>query len=321
MQAFVDGLTGQCDRHGIDAELVMVEWNPPPGRPPLVEALQWPGRRGRCDVRVITVPAERHAKLRHSDKLPLFQMIGKNVGIRRARGRFVLATNIDILFNDPLCRHLSRGSISDHSMIRIDRWDTDKDVPTGAGVDAMLKYAEDHVLRVNRRLGTVNLATGRSSEVHWPMTPAEERAERALESRAPRGLKRPLRLHTNTCGDFTMLPAEGWSAIRGYPELELYSMHLDSLGCYQAHHAGYREVLLPDPMRAYHIEHATGSGWSPEGESALYGRLDRAGIGRLEWDSVYNWALEMRRRGSALQFNGTDWGMGGVDLSECSPWK
>jgi hypothetical protein len=33
-------------------------------------------------------------------------MIAKNVGIRRARGRFVLATNVDILLDDALVRFL-----------------------------------------------------------------------------------------------------------------------------------------------------------------------------------------------------------------------
>ena len=68
--------------------------NPPADKPPLVEALQWPADLGPCVVRVITVPHEIHARMAHSDALPLFQMIAKNVGIRRARGKFVLATNI-----------------------------------------------------------------------------------------------------------------------------------------------------------------------------------------------------------------------------------
>jgi len=32
----------------------------------------------------------------------LYQMIAKNAGIRRARGEYVLATNIDILFSSEL---------------------------------------------------------------------------------------------------------------------------------------------------------------------------------------------------------------------------
>src|SRR5215472_11823915 len=98
MQAFVNGWLNQARAHGLDSELIIVEWNPPPDRPRLAEALRWPEDFGPCVVRIIEVPAELHARYPHGNVLPLYQMIGKNVGIRRARGRFVLATNIDILF-------------------------------------------------------------------------------------------------------------------------------------------------------------------------------------------------------------------------------
>ena len=107
MQHFTDGLIAQCKRHRLRAELIMVEWNPPAERRPLAEELAWPQDCGPVDVRIITVPRELHARLPHGDKLPLYQMIAKNVGIRRARGRFVLATNIDILFSDEAMRFMS----------------------------------------------------------------------------------------------------------------------------------------------------------------------------------------------------------------------
>ena len=58
--------------------------------------------RARLRVRFIEVPPEMHARYDHGKALPLYQMIAKNVGIRRARGRFVLATNIDILISSEL---------------------------------------------------------------------------------------------------------------------------------------------------------------------------------------------------------------------------
>src|SRR5437763_8768684 len=82
MQTFVNALAGQCQRHGLAAELVVVEWNPPADRPRLAAALRWPADAGPCRVRFVEVPAAVHRRFRHSDGLPLFQMIGKNVGIR-----------------------------------------------------------------------------------------------------------------------------------------------------------------------------------------------------------------------------------------------
>ena len=54
-------------------------------------------------------------------------MIGKNVGIRRARGRYVLATNVDILFDDATVRYL-RDRLRPGTMLRADRYDVPGDL-------------------------------------------------------------------------------------------------------------------------------------------------------------------------------------------------
>src|SRR5688572_18313043 len=90
MQAFVTGLLEQCTRHKLNAELILVDWNPPADKPGLAEALDFNFGDGHCKVRVIQVPAEIHQRLKSADALPLFQMIGKNVGVRRAQGEYVL---------------------------------------------------------------------------------------------------------------------------------------------------------------------------------------------------------------------------------------
>src|SRR5215471_5953131 len=86
MQVFVDAWINQCKRHGLRAELILVEWNPPADKPGLSEALRWPADTGPCQVRIIQVPPEIHRRYHHAEALPLYQMIAKNVGIRRARG-------------------------------------------------------------------------------------------------------------------------------------------------------------------------------------------------------------------------------------------
>src|SRR5208337_2725182 len=57
--------------------------------------------------------------------------------------------------------------------------------------------------------------------------------------RAIAGMGKPVSVHTYACGDFTMMAREHWFDVRGYTELnQFYSMHLDSMLCYAAHHAG-----------------------------------------------------------------------------------
>lgn len=154
MQIFTDCLIAQCKRHDLSAELIVVEWNPPLDRPPLASALRWPADSGPCAVRFITVPPEIHQRYRHGVHLPLYQMIAKNVGIRRARGEFILATNIDVILNDELAAFIAQRNLQRGTMYRIDRTDADALVPDDAPLDEVLAYCQAHVLRVNARKGT-----------------------------------------------------------------------------------------------------------------------------------------------------------------------
>jgi hypothetical protein len=118
--------------------------------------------------------------------------------------------------------------------------------------------------------------------------PVSPRLQRLLKSYVGRGgltgiIRRPIRrpaiepsepaercsspdfLHTNACGDFTLMARDRWFNLRGYPEFNLFSMNLDSVLCFSAHYAGVREEVLAEPMRIHRIEHGRGSGWTPEG--------------------------------------------------------
>ena len=325
MQIFVDGLLQQCHRHGVDAELVLVEWNPPLDRPRLAQALRWPAQLPEGRVRIIEVPPARHRRFRHADVLPLFQMIAKNAGIRRARGRFVLATNVDILFSDELMRFLAARALDPARMYRIDRHDVMPDVPFPAGLDEQLDYCRHHLLRVNAREGTFRL-TPEGRRVQPSLARAAVRAAR----RAARGAVRTLRratgwqdpygglipLHTNGCGDFTLLSREKWAELRGYPEFEMFSFHLDSILCYAAHYGGAAEAVLAEPMRIYHVEHSTGSGWTPEGHRQLFRRLVAQGIPRITDLTVVDWGMQMQELRAPMVFNREDWGLAGEELLE-----
>src|SRR5439155_23676554 len=85
LQAFINCFDEQCRRTGLDAEVIIVDWNPPAERPSVGSLVSVP-EPSFCTYRFITVPPAIHQRLR-ADGLPLFQMIAKNVGIRRARGQ------------------------------------------------------------------------------------------------------------------------------------------------------------------------------------------------------------------------------------------
>jgi hypothetical protein len=166
MQLFVDGLIAQCDRHRLNAELVLVEWNPPTDRPRLAEVIRWPKSDGWCTVRIVEVPSELHRTLEHSDRLPLFQMIGKNVGIRRARGKFVLATNIDILFSDELMTFLSLRKLDPLRHYRVDRVDVPSEIDPAWSIAEQLAFCRANAIRVNYYDSTVDLVDGKRYRIY-----------------------------------------------------------------------------------------------------------------------------------------------------------
>jgi hypothetical protein len=168
MQIFIAGWVEQARRHQISSELIIVEWNPPPDRPRLVDVLRWPEDLGPCEVRFIEVPPELHARYPHGDVLPLYQMAAKNVGIRRARGEFVLATNIDILFSDELAEYLAARRLERGRMYRIDRLDAMSDVPVDAPVEEQLVYCATHLIRINRREGSFNVTPEGNPRLNSP---------------------------------------------------------------------------------------------------------------------------------------------------------
>lgn len=149
MQIFVDCLLEQCDRHKLNAELVLVEWNPPSDRKPLAEELKWKRGEGCCDIRIITVPPEIHRRYKSSENLPLFQMIAKNVGIRRARGEYILCTNIDIIFSDELMSFLAQGNLKSKHFYRSLRTDVSEDIPSSLTVAAALDFCRTSTVRLN----------------------------------------------------------------------------------------------------------------------------------------------------------------------------
>jgi hypothetical protein len=153
LQAFVNTFHAQCRRFGLDAEVVVVEWNPPADRPRLHQ-LVTPPPGCAFTLRFIEVPAAVHNGLPHAHVLPLFQMIGKNVGSRRSRGEFVLCTNIDIIFSNELVQYFASRALEHGVLYRVDRHDIESDYPGEATLDEQLAYCGAHHLRVHRAWGT-----------------------------------------------------------------------------------------------------------------------------------------------------------------------
>jgi hypothetical protein len=342
-QSFVDRLAEQANRHRVRCELILVEWNPP------AHVLCWPEGTPWFSARVITASKGVHRSLRHSIPLQMFQMIAKNVGIRRARGDWVIATNIDIIFSDELFQFLKTDNLERNVLYRSDRWDIPNALQLEPSLDDILSRARREVIRKNLRDGTyirqadgtfLNSTPSRFDDyfVYPVRNQIDHLLKRLTGETCDTGMVRsellrirnefieeqrryaaaPL-LHTNGCGDFTMLSRYGWGRLRGYPEWHLFSWAIDSVLLYQAHYNGMRIEELPADAVHYHIEHDYGSGWSPEGATSLWERIGRAGIPYLDMDDFRRIVLELddnATRGEQTIYCGLGWGYGNLDMPE-----
>ncbi len=296
-------------------EEVIVEWNPPLDRPRLADALPLEGIEHEFfSVRIVTVEPDDHAQLPNSDRLPLFQMIAKNVGIRAACAPLILTTNIDTLIGSEVLRRAAMtvpGEVVTATRVDVEGWQLE-------GVDGVADDGRQlwpHVVAVNAPLGTAiglpawirtllgRNPTARSAQIldasmtacfvhlfRFPSSIGLSLLAAFLRWARSRSRTRiPLRLRivairlrmvarTMACGDFMLLHRDDWCALGGFPSWPVYSWHMDSILLYQAILSGRRPRHLRMPAAVWHLNHDVGSGYSPSQPTALHERLDSQGI-------------------------------------------
>ncbi len=304
MQIFVTCLSVLCRKYRLPAELVIVEWNPLPDRPSLSEVLEF-DTAGPLVFRFIEVPAEIHNRFRNSDKIAVFQMLAKNVGIRRARAPFILSTNIDLIFSEELVEFLA-GELDPNAMYRIDRLDVPADIPDRS-VEEQLQWCSSNILRRNSAKGTIDYTAAGFKWGGWRKSIG--RIVNAVRMLDPNNTRVA---HTNASGDFTLLHRDAWEKTRGYMELPLFCLHLDGVLCLMAVGLGFRQVALKDPLRTYHIDH--GGSW------AAMTFEDRLHFFETKPWLDYSFVREINNRVARGRvpevFNSGDWGLINEDLSE-----
>lgn len=128
---------------GITHEYVLVEWNPLPGKPYLAtlvgDKLPWWHSR-------YVVDPKWHERLSVNPKLVFMEFFAKNVGIQRARGRFVLSTNTDIWLSREVLRALPR--LREGILYRCARVDLKREVGYASMTHEILEHPESF-LRTN----------------------------------------------------------------------------------------------------------------------------------------------------------------------------
>lgn len=340
MRVALASLIAQLERHRLDSEIVLVDYNPPRDKPLLKDALDWPRQTRFCTIRVIVVAPEIHNRFEDSDKLPFFGALAQNVGIQRARGSFILATPIDILFANELIELISRRDLNDKKIYRTDRLDVSREV---AGMELSL----DERLEFCRRHVTFIMARG----VTVPVVRSGKRRYASKTLKFSRGgfcMRDIMRLHCNG-GDFTLMSRDTWFHVKGWPEHNVLSLGAEVILYGTAYLHGIREEMLQPPHVIYHIEHDSrwnqGQGMHPFIRACFYYLPDaiavkltkalrlpysavtrilfgqKAAIGSLgvryqTFDELLGIVGQMLKGERPSVFNGDDWGLGAAVLPE-----
>lgn len=309
VQIFVSGLLELIKKHNLKSEIIIVEWNPPLDKPRLSNALSWPHNYSSCKIRFIEVPNQIHKRFKHSDKFALFEFIGKNVGIRRAHGKFVISTNPDLLFSNDLIKFLGKKSLQTNSFYRIDRTDVKNSIPYPASVDKQFEFCKNHITMVHGKYGSFKPDTKKDTKEISNNLSVNKKNNKDVVEPYPE-------LHTNASGDFMMMERRKWHELRGYPELEMLQLHLDSVICHMAYHYGLKEKILNSTMKIYHMEHS--GGWNPEKANEVYQRLKDRGMPFYDFKKYQSLVTQMQNEGRPIIFNNKNWGLGTEVLPETS---
>jgi hypothetical protein len=283
--------------------VIFVEWCPLAGAPPLAEALP----RG-VSVRVITVPADiATGRFKNANAIALWIFTAKNVGIRRARAPFVLATNPDVLYTGALFGSISKKALDANSFYRTSRYDV-IGVPRDEEPRTQLRRAERSVIRVNLIGNSIRFDTPSGGRTVARAVKRYNISQAATAPETPEELAaRPTEwLHTNASGDFFLMHRDRWKELRGYPEFASAG-HLDSYVCVMAASADVQQVVIHGRKRLYHLEHERAINWERPQDSTLY---------HVPYARFLADAQTMLRAGAPTLYNDEQWGLGDVELPE-----
>ena len=317
MRLFVTGLITQTNQRRLPAELILVEWNPPEGRPLLHNILPKPEPDDFLSIRYLIVPGEIHRQYKRSKEIALFQMIAKNVGIRRAKGEFVLCTNIDLLFSDELFKLLAARNLRSDTYYRANRCDVPDHIDPTLDLSEQLAWCDKNIIRRlgrNTRFKNINLEMFGFANETWLRQWVFDKAAAVLNLFLTQEKRKYYQADCYACGDFTLMAKTAWLDIQGYLELDLHAVHIDTLAVLAALALGYRQHVFPLKACTYHVDHT--EGW--ESMSPLEKVRFQEEKPGIDYGLVYDLGQHILKNKRTYDLNPDNWGHANLELAEHS---
>jgi len=298
---FINRWLHSIKKYNLNCELIIVDWN---SKIPLRKIIKTSLSNKKETIKIIEVPARIHEKIKNSKKINFFQMIAKNVGARRANGKFLIFTNVDIIFSEKFFSYLKNNTIKNETIYRTNRHDVDlKNLKKYLISEDILEKLTTHIQKINYtydikknkkiylRKTFINLLIqlGRNalhislliyiSFIDYLANLLKLKTSNIKLLKLKKIILNNLKLfkdmfninnlktlfdkklHTNACGDFTMIDKKSFYKMNGYNEFEGFSWHIDSLLLFKAYYY-FKLNFINLKFPIYHINHEPGKTYS-----------------------------------------------------------
>jgi hypothetical protein len=298
---FINRWLHSIKKYNLNCELIIVDWN---SKIPLRKIIKTSLSNKKETIKIIEVPARIHEKIKNSKKINFFQMIAKNVGARRANGKFLIFTNVDIIFSEKFFSYLKNNTIKNETIYRTNRHDVDlKNLKKYLISEDIIEKLTTHIQKINYtydikknkkiylRKTFINLLIqlGRNalhislliyiSFVDFLANLIKLKTSNIKLLKLKKIILNNLKLfkdmfninnlktlfdkklHTNACGDFTMIDKKSFYKMNGYNEFEGFSWHIDSLLLFKAYYY-FKLNFINLKFPIYHINHEPGKTYS-----------------------------------------------------------
>ncbi|EIE85266.1 hypothetical protein G6F46_004778 [Rhizopus delemar] len=197
-QNFIDSAYLLAEHSKQKIELLIIEWNPPVGKRRVLDAFRF-RRSDYLSYRIITVSSKIHSILPNLGNAPLHEFEGKNVGIRFARGEFIVCTNQDDIWSHNFINAIQS---------RVFERDT-----------IYVQYQSRHDIHENLPPSIVNLKAFPDDDTLWNACKLKEQDWGNYRLPGPSVITPDTYwYYGDQAGDFTLAHRDTWKHCRGYRE-------------------------------------------------------------------------------------------------------
>jgi len=319
---FIRSLAENCKKYKIQSELILVEWNQIPNQKTLSDRLDLISNE-YLNSKIITVSQNQHLKFPNSDRIQFFQMIAKNVGIRRALGKFILATNVDVIMNQDIFKFIAQKELKEKTIYRCDRHCIDYNYSGNINDD----YLNQFTNFIDKKYYSIDVKNKskyhvQSSVLRYLNIFNKDFFKKISIKNLISITKKIIfyfkyykvlpvfffqkKLFTNACGDFTLLDKNSWIDLKGYCELPIFSWHLDSLLLWEARYKNFNFYDFDENYYIYHMNHHTSGVISVK--ETLFESLNNKKIPYLTNEKFLDLALKLSNNPDHLKTN-EFWGL------------